>query len=216
VGENRHHRAVFRVHINHKPATIFPVNCLRHTPFARRHPASRRICATARARNLPPPGTLRHATYAYDLSSNFAIMDAVTYDDDANAHTYATTRYTTPLNRAFSQQNTPCASSEYTYDHAVVSFYGVRYYAPTLGRWISRDPIGEKGGKNLNCFVGNNPINGADILGLWKVRLDPTPGFNPNPNGIWPTQFLLLIIITLFVGQANVAHATFLVVILKN
>jgi RHS repeat-associated protein len=93
-------------------------------------------------------------------------MDAVTYDDDANAHTYATTRYTTPLNRAFSQQNTPCASSEYTYDHAVVRYYGYRYYSPNLGRWISRDPLGEIGGENIYGFVGNNGILQVDVLGL--------------------------------------------------
>jgi RHS repeat-associated protein len=167
VGENRQHRAAFRVHINHKPATIFPVNCLRHTPFARRHrPASRRICATMRARNLPPPGTPRHATYAYDLSSNFAIMDAVTYDYDANAHTYATTRYTTQQNRNISCQNTARSSSEHTYDDAVVSFYGYRYYSPNLGRWVSRDPIGEKGGKNIYIFCRNNGPVFFDALGL--------------------------------------------------
>ncbi len=28
-------------------------------------------------------------------------------------------------------------------------YYGYRYYSPSLGRWISRDPIGEEGGLNL-------------------------------------------------------------------
>ncbi len=41
-----------------------------------------------------------------------------------------------------------------------------RAYSPTLGRWISRDPIGEEGGLNLYEYVHNNPANLIDILGL--------------------------------------------------
>ena len=34
-------------------------------------------------------------------------------------------------------------------------YYGYRHYAPELGRWLSRDPIGESGGENLFTFVKN-------------------------------------------------------------
>jgi RHS repeat-associated protein len=47
-----------------------------------------------------------------------------------------------------------------------VTDYGYRYYHPELGRWPSRDPIGEKGGMNLYVFIGNAPSNSYDILGL--------------------------------------------------
>ncbi len=40
------------------------------------------------------------------------------------------------------------------------------YYSPRLGRWISRDPIEEKGGLNLYGFVGNGPSNAVDFVGL--------------------------------------------------
>ncbi|MEI6605964.1 MAG: RHS repeat-associated core domain-containing protein [Verrucomicrobiota bacterium] len=80
-----------------------------------------------------------------------------------------------------------------------VACYGKRYYDPLTGRWMSQDPIGEKGrrrhsskrklGKsgclNLYEMVHNNPISKVDILGLemsdaqeiyWKRRFDyPTP-----------------------------------------
>ena len=43
-----------------------------------------------------------------------------------------------------------------------------RFYLPSLGRWLSRDPIGENGGINLYGYVENNPIIYYDPLGLFN------------------------------------------------
>jgi len=40
------------------------------------------------------------------------------------------------------------------------------FYNLTTGRWLSRDPIAEKGGRNICGFVGNNPVGRVDRLGL--------------------------------------------------
>lgn len=45
-------------------------------------------------------------------------------------------------------------------------YYGFRYYNPETGRWLNRDPIGERGGINLYGFVGNRPTGKIDVLGL--------------------------------------------------
>ena len=42
---------------------------------------------------------------------------------------------------------------------------GWSFYNPSTGRWLSRDPIGEKGGVNLMAFVGNAPSIRVDGLG---------------------------------------------------
>lgn len=62
--------------------------------------------------------------------------------------------------------------------------YGMRYYNPGLGRWISWDPIGEDGGVNIYDMVWSNPVNRYDILGqMGNLRIDPCKQFqNSNPN----------------------------------
>ena len=46
-------------------------------------------------------------------------------------------------------------------------YYRARYYSPSLGRFISQDPIGfGAGDANLYRYTGNAPVNRADPLGL--------------------------------------------------
>jgi len=55
---------------------------------------------------------------------------------------------------------------------------GQRWYDSEVGRFISRDPIGEKGGVNLYVYVGNNPIKLVDPYGL-KVEYCIVPTKHP-------------------------------------
>ena len=50
-------------------------------------------------------------------------------------------------------------STKHTDDETDLVMYEFRAYSPTLGRWLSRDPIGIRGGLNLYGFAGNNAIN---------------------------------------------------------
>ena len=57
-------------------------------------------------------------------------------------------------------------SSEYYDGETRLVYYNYRYYSPELGRWISRDPIGEEGGVNLYGMCKNNIITCYDAIGL--------------------------------------------------
>ncbi|PIS02674.1 MAG: hypothetical protein COT85_01190 [Chlamydiae bacterium CG10_big_fil_rev_8_21_14_0_10_42_34] len=47
-------------------------------------------------------------------------------------------------------------------------FFGLRFYDPTLGRWLNPDPAGFADGANLYVFVQNNPLNRLDLFGLFS------------------------------------------------
>jgi RHS repeat-associated protein len=51
-----------------------------------------------------------------------------------------------------------------------------RYYQPNLGVWLSRDPIGERGGLNLYGMCYNNALSWYDALGR-----EPQGGASPAP-----------------------------------
>jgi RHS repeat-associated protein len=77
----------------------------------------------------------------------------------------------------------PYQFSTKAYDRGTgLSYYGYRFYSPSMGRWTSRDPLGEKGGLNLYEFVGNDPVNRIDLLG--EVWWNPWTWFDddaPDP-----------------------------------
>ena len=58
-------------------------------------------------------------------------------------------------------------------------YYGARYYAPWLGRWLKPDPAGSVDGLNLYEFVGGNPISNVDIGGLALANYTQTGGAEP-------------------------------------
>ena len=49
--------------------------------------------------------------------------------------------------------------------------HAMRWYSPNTGRWFSRDPIDERGGKNLFVFVSNDPIDQLDLYGLAGTQI---------------------------------------------
>ena len=85
-------------------------------------------------------------------------------------------------------------STKYQDDETDLVYYGVRYLKTSTGGWLSRDPIGEKGGRNLYGFVGNNPIGKIDYLGKqgvisgtkcwWRCGPDITDGLKATKKQV--------------------------------
>ena len=60
-------------------------------------------------------------------------------------------------------------------------YYGYRYYAPWLQRWVSADPAGNIDGVNFFIFVANNPLAHVDLGGLVRQGINEFL----TKNGSW-------------------------------
>ena len=60
-------------------------------------------------------------------------------------------------------------STKYHDPETGLVMYQLRPYSPTLGRWLCRDPIEEKGGLNQYSFVNNDSLTGLDPYGLFNI-----------------------------------------------
>ncbi|VVH67034.1 hypothetical protein BSPLISOX_2237, partial [uncultured Gammaproteobacteria bacterium] len=54
-------------------------------------------------------------------------------------------------------------------DNSGLCYYGARYLAPWLARWISPDSAGAVDGLNLYVYVGNNPLKYRDPTGHFPL-----------------------------------------------
>ncbi len=71
-------------------------------------------------------------------------------------------------------------------DETGLYYYGARYYAAWLGRWLSCDPSVEDG-CNLYVFTSNNPIVNIDPNGAADVNFQTRPQIKPYRPAYRPT-----------------------------
>jgi RHS repeat-associated protein len=147
--------------------------------------------ARTRGSDKSPPQLVR-----YQLDNHLGSA-ALELDDKAQIISYE--EYTpfgsTAYQAVGSQTETP---KRYRYsgkerdDSTGLYYYGFRYYAPWLGRWMSPDPAGTIDGLNLYAFVGGNPIRFRDHRGLWRIfgssQVAPAPAAPPAPVSPNPAQ----------------------------
>lgn len=67
--------------------------------------------------------------------------------------------------------------------HTGLTRFGLRDYAPAVGRWMSKDPILFGGGHaNIYAYVSNDPVNFIDILGLASNKCSEKDKARPRPR----------------------------------
>ncbi len=108
---------------------------------------------------------------------------------------------TMPLTKAPGESGTSTSTVRVevlAYDHTArewdaetgMYYYRARYYAPNVKRFTSEDPIRfASGDTNWYRYVGNDPINFTDPLGLFpNAYPDPSETYPHNPDTSFCTQ----------------------------
>ena len=143
-------------------------------------------------------GTLGSYTYGYDGNGNVTILL------DSSGVVVASYEYD-PFGRVLSSSGSLASVNPYQFSTKEyestwnINYYLYRFYAPGLGRWPSRDPIGEEGGVNVYGFGLNSPINTFDVLGnvsFWSgetrtPRERANDNFRKQRNKPGPVSFFL-------------------------
>jgi len=125
------------------------------------------------------------ANYFYDGNGN--VIDLAADDGTSLAHyAYAPFGERLAATGTWAEANAYQFSSKPRETINGFYYYGLRYYNPGTGRWLSRDPIEEQGGLNLYGMAGNNAVNQIDFLGLCPCKVNK---FKINVEGWtrgWP------------------------------
>ena len=117
--------------------------------------------------------------YGYDANGNVTVLLA---GGNESPYTLVTAYEYDPFGRLIAQRTTPGHetiakanpfrfSTKHWDNVTGLGYWGYRWYGPNMGRWLSRDPIGEVGGYNLVATVRNELPNVIDFVGLDDVRI---------------------------------------------
>ncbi|WP_374698698.1 SpvB/TcaC N-terminal domain-containing protein [Wolbachia endosymbiont (group B) of Limnophora tigrina] len=117
------------------------------------------------------PDETRNSQSRYQLSNH---LDSVALELNDNAEIMSYEEYLPFGGTALIAGKTAreVTEKEYRYsgkerdDSTGLYYYGMRYYATWLARWINPDPAGTVDGLNLYQFVKGNPVNSVDIGGM--------------------------------------------------
>jgi len=126
------------------------------------------------------------------------------YHFDATGHTIALTDMAgtvvnsyayEPFGQILAEQETIAQPFKFVGAYGVMAepsglyYMRARYYDPSVGRFISEDPIGFAGGDvNLSAYVGGNPLNRIDPSGLWGEDIHSGIGNSQYGTYAWARQ----------------------------
>jgi RHS repeat-associated protein len=111
-------------------------------------------------------GSSPEVYYSYDGSgsvSNLSDVDGVnvqSYSYDAFGNTTASTGALLNNHRFLTKELDPSG----------LVYFGQRYYDPSIGRFITPDPLGMVDGPNMYLYCANDPVNLVDWWGLCKEK----------------------------------------------
>jgi RHS repeat-associated protein len=111
-------------------------------------------------------GTARNLDYLFDANGN-VVQEIRRNGGSINAHYEYDPFGNTVVALRLDATDNPFRFSTKWFDNDTgLGYWGYRWYGPGMGRWLSRDPIGIRGGLNLYAFCRNRAIDRIDRVGL--------------------------------------------------
>jgi RHS repeat-associated protein len=113
----------------------------------------------------------------YQFSNN---IESATLELDENAniisyeeyYPYGETSYRAGRNITETGQKRYRYTGKEKDEESGLYYYGARYYACWLGRWIATDPAGLVDGLNLYMYCSGNPLSKIDPSGMFDIETD--------------------------------------------
>ncbi|MCW5553566.1 MAG: hypothetical protein KIS67_15580 [Verrucomicrobiae bacterium] len=121
---------------------------------------------------------------AYDGNGNVTALASAANGSASARYEYGPFGETIRMTGPMAKLNPIRFSTQYADDVTGNVKYLYRDYNPSTGRWPTRDPIEENGGRNVYVFVNNDSISTYDILGespTWRHLL---------PQAVFDTLFV--------------------------
>ena len=107
-----------------------------------------------------------HHFAAYDGNGNVVALVSATTGAETARYEYGPFAEPIRVTGPAANQNPFRFSSKRTCNSTDLVLYEYRTYNPVLGRWLSKDYIGELGGINLCGFLLNDPVSYVDKFGM--------------------------------------------------
>ena len=122
-----------------------------------------------------PLAMMRGGTTSYYEADGLGSVTSLTSSTGAIAASYAYDSFGNPIAATGAISN-PFLYTAREFDlETGLYYYRARYYDSTIGRFLSEDPLQYAGGRNFFVYVGSNPTNFLDPLGLKPCSLPIVP-----------------------------------------
>jgi RHS repeat-associated protein len=119
---------------------------------------------------------------AYDGNGNIVALSGASDGSETARYEYGPFGEPIRVTGSAAAQNPFWFSTKRTDNTTDLVLYEYRAYSPTLGRWLSRDPLGELGGLSLYGFSLNDPVDYVDKLGMTCLSCNAAPAQVPDAD----------------------------------
>jgi RHS repeat-associated protein len=103
---------------------------------------------------------------SYDGNGNVLALTRASDNEETARYEYGPFGEVRRISGTIGPSNPFRWSTKWNEEETGLSYYGYRHYHSGIANWLSRDPIGEKGGPALYRFVRNIPTAFIDPFGL--------------------------------------------------